>query len=187
MLWLSSGAYWLKCRVVTSSSFNYFSKENFYIFFFTMQSFHRFSLRVYFLKSKGFKLTSLHRMPFKRQSADVLTRILFFASLAGGRVKLCRMTCIHASVSRSPRGHSSVAPDKRHCCQWMSSLFCGFLPNHFIHDLFLWRTSQEFEKTDLYPLSFMSLRYAVCSIIGRCFRACQRSSCAEERRPQYKN
>ena len=72
------------------------------------------------------------------------------------------MTCIHASVSRSPRGHSLVAPDKRHCRQWMSSLFCGFLPYPFIHDLFLWRTSQELVKTDLYPLSLTSVWYAVC-------------------------
>ena len=116
----------------------------------------------------------------------------FFASFAGGRVNtlhvavtLCGMTCIHASVSRSPRGHGLVASDKRHCRQWMSSLFCGFLPNPFIHDLFLWRTSQEFVKTDLYPLPLTSVRYAICStgwgsIIGRCFGACQRSSCAEE-------
>ena len=41
------------------------------------------------------------------------------------------MTCIHAGVSRSPREHASVPPDKRHCRQWMSSLFCGFLPNPF--------------------------------------------------------
>ena len=39
------------------------------------------------------------------------------------------MTCIHAGVSRSPREHASVPPDKRHCRQWMSLLFCGFLPN----------------------------------------------------------
>ena len=152
-------------------------------------------------------LTSLLRMPYKprnlffhRGSADVLTRIPFFASLCGSRVNtphvavtLCRMTCIHANVSWSPWEHGSVAPDKRHCRQWMSSLlrlFCGFLPNPFIHDLFLWRISQEFVPAkDLYPLSLMSLRYAVCSnghwsIIGRCFGACQRSSCAEERRPQ---
>ena len=31
--------------------------------------------------------------------------------------------------------------------------FCWFLPNPFIQDLCLWRTSQEFVKTDLYPLS----------------------------------
>ena len=31
--------------------------------------------------------------------------------------------------------------------------FCGFLSNPFIQDLCLWRTSQEFVKTDLYPLS----------------------------------
>ena len=77
---------------------------------------------------------------------------------------LCRMTCIHASVSRSPRGHGSVAPDKRHCHQWMSSLFCGFLLNPFIHDLFLWRASQEFVKTDLYPLFFVS---PVCYLFDR--------------------
>ena len=60
------------------------------------------------------------------------------------------------------------------------------LPHPFIQDLFLWHTRQEFVKTDLYPLSLISLRYAVCStdywpIIGRCVRACQRSNCAEER------
>ena len=27
------------------------------------------------------------------------------------------LTCIHASVSQSPRGHGSVAPVKRHCHQ----------------------------------------------------------------------
>ena len=76
---------------------------------------------------------------------------------------ICGMTCIHASVSRSPREHASVPPDKRHCRQRMSSLFCGFLPNPFIHDLFRWRSSHRFVKTDLYPLSLMSLRNAVCS------------------------
>ena len=30
------------------------------------------------------------------------------------------MTCIHAGVSRSPREHASVLPDKRHCRQGMS-------------------------------------------------------------------
>ena len=109
-------------------------------------------------------------------------------------VPLGWLTCIRASVSRSPWGHGSVAPDKRHCQQWTSWLFCGFLPNPFIQDLFLWRTSQEFVKTDLhvYPLSLISVRYAVCSIgrwsilhvhVGRCLGACQRSNCAEERRP----
>ena len=148
-------------------------------------------------------LTSSHRMPYKLAislfnggSADVLTRIPFYCEFgqepcqhATHGVTLCGMSCIHASVSRSQRGHGSLAPDKRHCRQWMSLLFCGFLPNPFIHDLFLWRTCQEFVKTDLYPLSLMSLRYAICStgcrsIIGRCFGACQWSSCAKERRPQ---
>ena len=136
-------------------------------------------------------LPSLHRMPYKPAitffncgSADALTRIPFFCELgwepcqhATHGVTLCGMTCIHASVSRSPREHSSVAPDKRHYRQWMSSLFCGFLPNPFIHDLLFWRASQEFVKTDLYPLSLMSLQYAICStgcqsIIDRCSEAC---------------
>ena len=59
------------------------------------------------------------------------------------------MTCIHAGVSHSPREHASVPPDKRHCRQWMSSLFCGFLPNPFIHDLFCWSSRHKFVKTDL--------------------------------------
>ena len=61
----------------------------------------------------------------------------------------CWMTCIHAGVSRSPREHASVPPDKRHCRQWMSSLFCGFLPNPFIHDLFCWSSRHKFVQTDL--------------------------------------
>ena len=42
---------------------------------------------------------------------------------------ICGMTCIQASVSQSLREHASVPLDNRHCCQWLSSLFCGFLPN----------------------------------------------------------
>ena len=38
-----------------------------------------------------------------------------------------------------------------------------FLPNPFIHDLFRWRSSYKFVKTDLYPLSLMSLWNTVCS------------------------
>ena len=57
-----------------------------------------------------------------------------------------------------------------------------------IHDLFRWRSSHKFVKTDLYPLSLMSLWNAVCSIgcgpiIGKCFGACNGTSCVE-RRPQ---
>ena len=88
--------------------------------------------------SINLSLTSSHRMPFKpkiyfsifnRRSADVLTRILFFASFAGSHVNtphvavtLCSMMCIHSSVSRSPRGHGSVGPGQKG------------LPNPFIHD-----------------------------------------------------
>ena len=75
------------------------------------------------------------------------------------------LTCIHAIVSRSPWGHGSVAPDLRHCQQWIPlSKTCSFeVP----------------AKMDLYPIVFdLSLWYAVCltgcwSIIGRCVGACQ--------------
>ena len=137
-------------------------------------------------------LTSSHRMPYK------------FAFYFGTAIFVCfgwelcqhvtrgvplgGLPCIHASVSWSPWGHGSVDPDKRHCHQITSSLFRGFLPNPFIQDLFHWRTSQELVKTDLYPLSLIYVRYTICStgcwsILGRCFGACQRSNCAEERRP----
>ena len=55
-------------------------------------------------------------------------------------------TCRCFSESEGTRFGS---PDKRHCRQWMSSLFCGFLPNPFIHDLFCWSSRHKFVKTDL--------------------------------------
>ena len=149
-----------------------------------------------------FSLTSSHRILYKHaifcwtgdwRSSKHAFRIL--CVLAGSLVNTSPVACHCAGwrvytqfVSRSPWVYGSVAPDKRHCQQWTSSLFCGFLPTPFIQDLFLWRTSQEFVKTDLYPLSLISLQYAVCwtgcwSIIDRCIRACQRSNCAEKRQP----
>ena len=160
----------------------------------------------YFCKGKCFSgklfLTSLHRRPYKHAISFLEWPIgerlnahsdfgVFWrepCQHATHAVPLWRLTCIHAIISRSPWVHGSVAPDKRHCQQWTSLLFCGFLPNPFIQHLFLWRTSREFVKTNLYPLSLISLRYAVCLtgcwlIIGRCVGACQRSNCAEERWP----
>ena len=166
----------------------------------------KMSVNAYFIRTKiGFKyksnmwkfqlilsLTSSHRRPYKhaffcwnndRRASKHAFR--FLCVLAGSLVNtshvvvtLCGMKWVHGSV----------APDKRHCQRWMSSLFCGFLPHPFIQDPFLWRASQEFVKTDLYPWSLISLRYAVCStgcwsIIGRCIGACQRPNCAEERQP----
>ena len=63
--------------------------------------------------------------------------------------------CLNAHSVACYRGawlvfRNRLAPNKRHC-QLVND--CGFLPNPFIQDLFLWRTSQEFVKTDLYPLS----------------------------------
>ena len=74
-------------------------------------------------------------------SEAVYTRNFFFRPHVGQRVnthsvfwelgrKPCQhatrgcdkrwMTCIHAGVSRSPREHASVPPDKRHCHQGTS-------------------------------------------------------------------
>ena len=95
-------------------------------------------------------------------------------------VPLCCLTCIHAMGSRFG------AQDRKPCKQWTSALF---LPNPFIQDLFLWHTSQEIVKKDLYPLSqglwSLSGMPSVRPGAGRghCVRACQRSSCVEERRP----
>ena len=112
-------------------------------------------------------LTSSHRRPYKHAiifgTADRRASKRAFRFLCG---PMFGLTCIHAIISLSPWGHGSEAPDKKHCKQWTSSLFCGFLPNPFIQDLFLWRTSQEFVKTDWYPLSLISLQYAVC-LTGR--------------------
>ena len=120
-------------------------------------------------------LTSSHRRPYKpkinfgtanrwvSKRANVCVFWQKPCQHATHGVPSWRLTCIHAIVSRSPWGHGSVAPDKRHCKQWTSSLFCGFLPNPFIQDLFFWHISQEFVKTDWYPWSLTSLQYAVCS------------------------
>ena len=146
-------------------------------------------------------LTSSHRRPYKhvitfgtadRRASKHAFR--FLCVLAGAL--LTRHTCrAIVALDLYTRNHflESVGsrfggPDKRHCQQWTSQLLCGFLPNPFIQDLFLWSTSQEFVKTDLYPLSLISLQYAVCStrcwsIIGRCIGACQRSNWVEERQP----
>ena len=87
----------------------------------------------------------------------------FLCVLAGSLVNtspvacycMCGLTCIHAIVSWSPWGHGSVAMDKRHCQQWTSSLFWGFLPNPFIQDLFLWICKDGFISHGLWSLSGM--------------------------------
>ena len=91
---------------------------------------------------------------------------------------------VHVVTVRWPRTEGTANNERVHS-------FCGFLPNPFIQHLFLWHTSQEIVKTDLISIvtrSLISLWYAICStgrwsIIGRCFGACQRSNCAEERQP----
>ena len=78
-------------------------------------------------------LTPLLRRPYIHTifiRPPVGQRVPFFESFAGRRVNTplvvvaapagCDkrwMTCIHAGVSRSPREHASVPPDKRHCRQ----------------------------------------------------------------------
>ena len=109
-------------------------------------------------------LTSSHRRPYKHKflvgTADRRVSkcaFRYLCVLAGSLVNTSPVACWRIYTQVIPWGHGSVAPDKSHCQQWTSSLFGGFLPNPFIQDLFLWRTSQEFVKPDLYPLSLISL------------------------------
>ena len=158
------------------------------------------------LLSNIFCLTSSLRMPDKPaiyfSTADMRTsRHAFrFLRLCAGAASTHHAWPWHCAGWRVyPQMFLGVQEDKvrwpRTKCttvkEWVHSFDCfvGFLPNPFIHDLFLWCTSQEFVKTDLYPLSLMSLWYAVCSTgcwstISCCFGACQRSSYSKERRPQ---
>ena len=126
------------------------------------------------------------------QSVSVYTRIPIFVCYAGRLVNTPLVVCHHGDwrvYTPSFLGVPGVTvgwPRTKGTAsnEWVHS-FCGFLPNSFIQDLCFWRTSHCHKVFDL------SLWNAVCStghwsIIGRCFGACQRSSCAEERRPQYK-
>ena len=66
---------------------------------------------------------------------------------------------VHGVTVGWPRTNGTANNERVHS-------FCWFLPNPFIEDLFFWRSSQGFVKTDLYPLSqglLISVRYAVCS------------------------
>ena len=76
-------------------------------------------------------LTSLHRMPYKPK--NFLLGRLSFLGVPGVTVGW-------------PRTKGTASNEQVYT-------FCGFLPNPFIQDLCLWCTSQEFVKTDLYPLS----------------------------------
>ena len=60
---------------------------------------------------------------------------------------------VHAIISRSPWVTVGWPWTKGTANNKRVHSFCWFLPNPFIRDLFLWHTSQEFVKTDLYPLS----------------------------------
>ena len=114
-----------------------------------------------------FGLTSSHRMPYKPtnfcwdgRSVSVYTRIPIFVCFAGRLVNTPHMACHHGGwrvytpsflgvpgvTVGCPRTKCTASNERVHS-------FCGFLPNPFIQDLCLWRTSQEFVKTDLYPLS----------------------------------
>ena len=133
---------------------------------------------------------------FNHWSADILTRIPFFESFAGSHVNTSSHIC-HShewlwqmwddvytrNCFSESEGTRFGAPGQK-----------GTAVNEWVHSfvdfcLIRWRSSHKFAKMDLYPLSLMSLRNAVCStgcrpIIGRCFGACNGTSCAEERRPQ---
>ena len=68
-------------------------------------------------------------------------------------VPLCCLTCRHAIVSRSPWGPVRWPQTEGTANNERVHSFCWFLPNPFMQDLFLWHTSQEIVKMDLYPLS----------------------------------
>ena len=146
-------------------------------------------------------LTSLHRRLYKHAicfwTADrrASERAFRFLCVLAGALSTCHAWLAIVVLVLCTRNRLSESMGSRLCgpgqkaLQAMNelTLFVDSF-NPFIQDLCLWRTSQEFVKTDLYPLSLISLRNAVCltwhwSIIGRCFGACQRSNCAEERRP----
>ena len=68
--------------------------------------------------------------------AKGLTRIPFFESFAGSHVNTPHVAVtfvgwrVYTQVFLRVRGNTlQLPPDKRLCRQWMSSLFCGFLPN----------------------------------------------------------
>ena len=92
---------------------------------------------------------------------QVVDRFLCTISVhvAGTLVNTPRVAChccswlVRMQSFRSPWGHGLVALDRRHCKQWTSSLFLLIFAYPFIKYLFLWHTSQEFVKPDLYPLS----------------------------------
>ena len=132
---------------------------------------------------------------FNHRSADVLTRIPFFANFAGSHVNTSHvaMTCagwrVYMQVFLRVRGDTVWWPQTKGTAvnEWVHSFvdFC-LIPLSTTCSL---TYQPRICKDAFYPLSLMSLLYAICStgcgsIIGRCFRACQRSSCAEERRPQ---
>ena len=116
-------------------------------------------------------LTSSHRTPYKPanffwdgRSVSVYTRIPIFVCFAGRLVNTPCVACHHGDwrvytpsflgvpgvTVGWPRTNGTANNERFHS-------FCAFLPNPFIQDLCLWRTSQEFVKTDLYPLSHEGL------------------------------
>ena len=127
-----------------------------------------------------FPLTSSRRRTSKHaknllccRAESVLTHIPIFVSFVGRLVNKPLVAChscgwcvytqsfleVHGVTVGWPRTNGTANNEQVHC-------FCWFLPNPFIEDLFFWRSSQGFVKTDLYPLPrclLISVRYAVCS------------------------
>ena len=88
---------------------------------------------------------------FNRRSVDVLTRIPFFESFAGSRVNTPHVAVAFVGWR--------VYTDKRHCRQWMSSLFCRFLPN-----LLSTTCSVCFVLTDTFQIHFFSMVKSLTSV-----------------------
>ena len=166
---------------------------------------HIVIITFYSMSFRFHTLSSSRRRPCKhakkhlcRRSESVLTCIPIFASFAGWLVNtphVARCCCgwrvytqsflgVHGVTVGWLRTNGTANNERVHS-------ICWFLPNPFIEDLFFWRSSQGFVKTDLYPLSrglLISVQYAVCStrrwsMCRPLFGACQWSNFAEERRP----
>ena len=147
----------------------------------------------------GVSWTSSHRMPYKpatfllgRPIGECLYThsdfCVFYRKTCKHATPSWRLMCIYTpSFLGVPGVTVGWSRTKGTASNEQVHSFCGYLPNPFIQDLCLWHTCQDFISIVMRPL--ISLWNAVCStgrwsIIGRCFGACQWSSCAEERRPQ---
>ena len=143
-------------------------KNNLYSVFFFKRLAKRFLIQTYtywelisdsVLTSSRRRTSKNAQIKWCRRSESVLTRIPIFASFVGRLVNTPLVAC-HRSGWRvyTPTFLGVMSTT----VEWLRTngtannelvhSFCWFLPNPFIEHLLLCQTSQEFVKTDLYPL-----------------------------------